>query len=59
MGNDGFRVLRMAFVGRRDPKEFLEALQRNPRADARKSTTSSKTTRRCVREAGIFDAALA
>ncbi len=30
MGNDGFRVLRMAFVGRRDPKQFLDALRRNP-----------------------------
>ena len=30
MGTDGFRVVRMAFVGRRDPKAFLEALRRNP-----------------------------
>jgi len=30
MGNDGFRLLRVAFVGRRDPKAFFEALQKNP-----------------------------
>src|SRR5215470_16841910 len=30
MGNDGFRVLRVAFVGRPDPKRFLEAIRRNP-----------------------------
>jgi putative ABC transport system permease protein len=31
MGNEGFRVVRMAFVGGRpDPKKFLEALRRNP-----------------------------
>src|SRR5438270_3942414 len=30
MGNDGFRVLRVAFVGRPDPKKFLEAIRRNP-----------------------------
>ncbi|HEX5431003.1 MAG TPA: ABC transporter permease, partial [Bryobacteraceae bacterium] len=30
MGNDGFRVLRMAFVGRFDPKKYLEAQRRNP-----------------------------
>lgn len=30
MGTDGFRAVRMAFVGRRDPKAFLKALQHNP-----------------------------
>jgi len=30
MGTDGFRAVRMAFVGPRDPKAFLKALQRNP-----------------------------
>src|SRR5215471_476595 len=30
MGNDGFRVLRIAFVGRPDPKKFFEAIRRNP-----------------------------
>ncbi len=31
MGNDGFRVLRVAFVGGRpDPKLFLEMMRRNP-----------------------------
>jgi len=30
MGADGFRVLRMAFVGNWDPKKFLEYLKKNP-----------------------------
>jgi len=30
MGTDGFRAVRMAFVGRRDPKAFLKAMQHNP-----------------------------
>jgi len=30
MGSDGFRVLRMAFIGRRDPKKFADALRKNP-----------------------------
>lgn len=30
MGADGFRVLRMAFVGNWDPKKFLEYQKRNP-----------------------------
>ncbi len=30
MGADGFRILRMAFVGDWDPKKFLEYLRRNP-----------------------------
>lgn len=30
MGNDGFRVLRVAFTGHPDPKWFLEHLRRNP-----------------------------
>lgn len=30
MGADGFRVLRMAFVGDWDPKKFLEYLRKNP-----------------------------
>jgi putative ABC transport system permease protein len=53
MGNDGFRVLRVAFVGRRDPKQFLEALRRNPElsrdefAFVREHTT-------LLHESGIF-----
>jgi putative ABC transport system permease protein len=30
MGSDGFRVVRVAFVGRYNPKQLLEALQKNP-----------------------------
>jgi putative ABC transport system permease protein len=30
MGNEGFRVVRMAFVGRWNPKKFLEAQRKNP-----------------------------
>lgn len=30
MGADGFRVVRMAFIGRFDPKKHLEYLRRNP-----------------------------
>src|SRR5258708_9480147 len=30
MGTEGFRVLRMSFVGRFDPKQYLEAIRRNP-----------------------------
>ena len=30
MGADGFRVLRMAFVGNFDPKKYLEYLRKNP-----------------------------
>ena len=30
MGSDGFRVVRMAFIGNWDPKKFLEMRRRNP-----------------------------
>jgi putative ABC transport system permease protein len=30
MGSDGFRVVRMAFIGNWDPKKFLEMQRRNP-----------------------------
>jgi len=30
MGTDGFRAVRMAFIGPRDPKAFLKAMQHNP-----------------------------
>lgn len=30
MGADGFRVLRMAFIGNWDPKKYLEYLRKNP-----------------------------
>ncbi|HPQ14844.1 MAG TPA: ABC transporter permease, partial [Bryobacteraceae bacterium] len=31
MGGDGYRVLRLAMIGERDYKKFLEMLRRNPR----------------------------
>src|SRR5205085_8798590 len=30
MGADGFRVVRMAFIGNFDPKKFLELQRKNP-----------------------------
>jgi len=30
MGSDGFRVVRIAFIGNWDPKKFIEAQRRNP-----------------------------
>src|ERR1700737_5661531 len=30
MGSDGFRIVRMAFIGNFDPKKFLELQKRNP-----------------------------
>lgn len=53
MGNDGFRVLRVAFVGRRDPKEFLEALRRNPEL-TREEYTFVASHATLLKEAGIF-----
>jgi putative ABC transport system permease protein len=34
MGSDGFRVVRMAFIGNWDPKKFLEMQRRNPQIKA-------------------------
>jgi putative ABC transport system permease protein len=31
MGSDGFRVVRIAFIGNWDPKKYLEAQRRNPK----------------------------
>src|SRR6266404_152313 len=30
MGSDGFRIVRMAFIGNFDPKKFLEKQKKNP-----------------------------
>src|SRR5437660_12674653 len=30
MGSDGFRIVRMAFIGNFDPKKFLELQKKNP-----------------------------
>jgi putative ABC transport system permease protein len=53
MGNDGFRVLRIAYVGRRDPKAFMIALQRNPEL-SREEYAFVKSHVTLVRDAGIF-----
>src|SRR5512147_2523667 len=34
MGADGFRVVRMAFIGNWDPKKFLEFQRKNPQLSA-------------------------
>lgn len=54
MGNDGFRVLRIAYVGRRDPKSFFQALQRNPEL-TREEFAFVKSHATLLKEAGIFD----
>ena len=53
MGNDGFRVLRVAFVGQRDPKAFLLALQRNPEL-SREEYQFVKEHAQLIKDAGIF-----
>ena len=54
MGNDGFRVLRVAYMGQRNPKAFMLALQRNPdlRREEYEFVRSHATL---LKEAGIFD----
>jgi putative ABC transport system permease protein len=52
MGNDGFRVLRVAFVGRPDPKRFLEAIRKNPDL-SREEYAFVKEHATLVREAAI------
>jgi putative ABC transport system permease protein len=52
MGNDGFRVLRVAFVGRRDPKAFLEALKKNPEL-TREEFAFVKANAKLVKDAGM------
>ncbi len=52
MGNDGFRVLRVAFVGQRDPKAFMLALQRNPEL-TREEFAFVKEHAQMIKEAGI------
>lgn len=53
MGNDGFRVLRVAYMGQRNPKAFMLALQRNPEL-TREEYAFVKAHAQLVREAGIF-----
>jgi putative ABC transport system permease protein len=54
MGNDGFRVLRVAYIGNRDPKKFLEALQKNPEL-SREEYAFVRGHATLLKEAGIFD----
>ena len=57
MGSDGFRVLRVAFVGRRDPKQFLDALRRNPELSI-EEYEFVKSHATLVREIGISSVAM-
>jgi putative ABC transport system permease protein len=52
MGTEGFRVVRMAFMGRFDPKQFLEMLRRNPELK-REEFDFIKSKATLVREIGI------
>ncbi len=52
MGADGFRVVRMAFIGNWDPKKFLEFQRKNPQLKAEEfDFLKSRVT--LVRELGI------
>ena len=53
MGNDGFRVLRIAFVGRARSQAFLEPCSAIPSSPER-SIAFVKSHATLVREAGIF-----
>jgi putative ABC transport system permease protein len=52
MGTDGFRAVRMAFVGPRNPKAFLKALQHNPQL-SKEEYDFIKTKVTLSRETGI------
>ena len=52
MGSDGFRVVRMAFIGNFDPKKFLEKQKKNPEL-SRDEYTYLKEKATMVRELGI------
>ncbi len=54
MGNDGFRLVRVSFAGRRDPKTFLEAIRRNPEL-SREEFQFIKDNAHLSREAGMVD----
>jgi putative ABC transport system permease protein len=54
MGNDGFRVLRVAYMGNRDPKKFLEALRKNPEL-SRDEYRFVQDHATLVKQAGVFD----
>jgi putative ABC transport system permease protein len=52
MGNEGFRVVRMAFIGNFDPKKFLEAQRKNPQL-SRPEYAFIKQEAKLSRELGI------
>lgn len=52
MGTDGFRVLKVAFVGFQSPKDFLAAQHKNPEL-TREEYAFVKANARLVREVGI------
>jgi putative ABC transport system permease protein len=52
MGNDGFRVLRVAFVGFKSPKKYFEAQQKNPQL-SREEYEFVKRRVTVMREVGI------
>ncbi len=52
MGNDGFRLVRMAFIGNFDPKKFIEANRKNPQLTPAEYDYV-KENAKMVRELGI------
>src|ERR1051325_6953367 len=52
MGTEGFRVVRMSFMGPRDAKAFLEALRKNPEL-TREEYNFVKSHATLIREAAI------
>ena len=52
MGSDGFRVVRIAFIGNWDPKKFLEMQRRNPQS-SRRSTSSSADHAHLLKDIGM------
>ena len=52
MGADGFRILRMAFVGNWDPKKYLEYLRKNPEL-TREEYSFIKQQSKLIKEIGM------
>ena len=52
MGADGFRIVRMAFIGNWDPKKFIELLRKNPQL-RRDEYDFLKLNLRLVRDIGM------
>lgn len=53
MGADGFKVFRMAFIGNRDPKKFLEMQKRNPEIK-REEYEFIKSNARLLKDIGMM-----